>query len=93
MTALAHFRTAIDRHGPTEIDATYQEAIREYRSNIRESWLRQEIARIERRLKQIHCMKIFHKENNWSMAVLKRQSFKEVSALEEHRKELRRLLP
>lgn len=42
MTALLRLRTAIANHGVHEIDAPYHEAIAEYRSNIREGWLRQE---------------------------------------------------
>lgn len=91
MSALARLRAVADQLALDEQDDAYFEAIREYRSNIRESWLRQEIARIHKRLGQIHNMKIFNQEYGWSMAVLKRYSWKESSALQQHRKELERL--
>ena len=91
MTALARLRTVASQLALDEQDDAYREALREYRSNIRECWLRQEIARIEKRLTLVHSMKIFHKENQWSMAVLKRESWKQSSALDEHRRELERL--
>ncbi len=96
MSALSRLRTAIDHHGPTEMDFRYHDAVRECRRNIardtREAWLRQQIELSEKKLIKLHSMKIFHKEEGWSLAYLKRQSFKEVSLLCELRGQLSRLL-
>ncbi len=92
MSALSRLRTAIDHHGPTEMDFRYHDAVRECTRTIRESWLRQEIERIKRRLTVLHAMKIFAPQQGWSLGYLKRQSFKEVSLLCELRGQLSRLL-
>ena len=91
MTALARLRTVASQLALDEQDDAYREAMREYRCNIRESWLRQEIERITKRLTLLHSMKIFSRDEGWSMAVLRRESWKQSSALDSHRRELQRL--
>lgn len=92
MSALARLVTAIESHGPTEMDFRYHDAVRECTRTIRESWLRQEIERIKRRLILVHAMKIFATQEGWCMRALKRESAKQTSLLCERRTELSRLL-
>ncbi len=95
MTALASFRTAIDRHGVHEIDGSYIEAVREYHSNnarrMREDWLLQQQSALVRRINLIRAKQRYAVEESLCPITLALQLDIETCALAERREELRKL--